>query len=538
VSRLLASVLALASFASAGSDADVLAASGIEVTPDGLRAYFRRILPAPGDEARIDALIARLGDGSGALRAEAMRRLTGIPFGSGGALRRAAGSHDPEVRRRVALILEARRGNAHLAVLEAAFRAIDADDIPGLAEPVIAAIPVLSDSYLLDAARNALVATVQPDDAGLLETAAANRHAEVRRAVAAALPLALGARAPAALRTMLRDADDRVRLAAAEALARQGDRSCLATLGVLLEADDIDVRVRSVMLLRAATGLRFDYLPYDDPPRRAATAASWRQWIAGEGAHVELRTPLEIARPFLGRTLVCVLSNNKGELIEYDRQGRETFRSPQLQLPWGCEGLADGNRLVAIYNAQAVIEYDVTGREVWRCDNLPGHPMSVRRLDNGHTLLACSDADKVIEIARDGRIRWQVELKGRPVDARRLENGNTLVALYNGKRVVEVTPSGKVVWEVACEGSPSSATRLENGNTLVSGVAATPVCEFDRQGAVVWSVPAQVIKNCYEAQRLPDGHTLISTYQGWTEVDRGGNIVAEKRLGACRAIRY
>jgi hypothetical protein len=65
---------------------------------------------------------------------------------------------------------------------------------------------------------------------------------------------------------------------------------------------------------------------------------------------------------------------------------------------------------------------------------------------------------------RDARLQW-------PRDADRLPNGNTLVTDSNGNRVLEVAPNGTVVWQVAV-GFPYEAERLSTGDESAGGPAA------------------------------------------------------------------
>ena len=63
--------------------------------------------------------------------------------------------------------------------------------------------------------------------------------------------------------------------------------------------------------------------------------------------------------------------------------------------PWAVQGLASGGRLVALYSTNTLVEYRADGHERVRIP-VPGGPMSVRRLDNGNTLVACNNAQKVV----------------------------------------------------------------------------------------------------------------------------------------------
>jgi hypothetical protein len=223
----------------------------------------------------------------------------------------------------------------------------------------------------------------------------------------------------------------------------------------------------------------------------------------------------------LGRTLVV----SRGAVVELDTDRKEQWK---MQLPgaaWGCQGLPNGNRLVAINSHAMVIEYDSSGKEVWRKDRLPAPPTSVQRLDSGSTLVACSNVNQVVEISPDGSTT-AIPVAGRPIWAQRLDNGNTLVALQETQRVVEVDGAGRILWEVRTGGHPPShAVRLENGNTLVTLTQARKVVEYDPTGrTIVWSTQAPLV-NPQVAQRLASGHTLVGDNSGVQEFDAAGKPV-------------
>lgn len=79
------------------------------------------------------------------------------------------------------------------------------------------------------------------------------------------------------------------------------------------------------------------------------------------------------------------------------------------------------------------------------------------RLKNGHTLIADSGHQRVIEVDSSGLVTWQFgatdapwvggEYLNRPTDARRLDNGNTLITDSGNARVIEVNIGKFVVWQ-------------------------------------------------------------------------------------------
>jgi outer membrane protein assembly factor BamB len=289
-----------------------------------------------------------------------------------------------------------------------------------------------------------------------------------------------------------------------------------------MDSPSSKIRIKSHQALRALTGHQIDFAPEGKPEDRAKAVAAWKQWISASGASAKLTLPLTEQHVLLGRTLY--VSQSQSILVELDADKKKRWETRLPGPAWGCQGLPNGNRLVAVYAQSLVMEFDADGKEIWRKEGLPGPPYSVQRLDNGSTLVACADVQQVIEIAPDGTTK-PINVQGRPMSAQRLENGNTLVALQQGNKVVEVDASGKIVWEVRTGNGPAHAVRLENGNTLISLMNTRQVVEYDPTGkTIVWRSNAR-FANPYAAQRLSNGHTLVSDNQGLHEVDADGTKI-------------
>lgn len=84
-------------------------------------------------------------------------------------------------------------------------------------------------------------------------------------------------------------------------------------------------------------------------------------------------------------------------------------------------------------------------------------PFTAIRLENGNTVIGCTNGNRVIEVDGDGKIVWSVtndDLGENLIDdacgIQRLPNGNTVIASYHAKgdkvKLLEVTPEKKVVW--------------------------------------------------------------------------------------------
>ena len=84
-------------------------------------------------------------------------------------------------------------------------------------------------------------------------------------------------------------------------------------------------------------------------------------------------------------------------------------------------------------------------------------PFTAIRLDNGNTVIGCTNGNRVIEVDGDGKIVWSVDNDDLGEDLiddacgiQRLPNGNTMITSYHAKgdnvKLTEVNRDKKVVW--------------------------------------------------------------------------------------------
>jgi hypothetical protein len=126
--------------------------------------------------------------------------------------------------------------------------------------------------------------------------------------------------------------------------------------------------------------------------------------------------------------------------------------------------LPNGNYLAPHLLDFAVKEYDPESGKVLRVFPTDDRgrdkrdwPFTAIRLVNGNTLIACTNGNRIIEVAAEGKIIWSVDNQDIGEDlfndacgAQRLPNGNTVISSYHAKRgevkLFEVTRDKKVVW--------------------------------------------------------------------------------------------
>jgi len=388
---------------------------------------------------------------------------------------------------------------------------------------VLATAPLLTEDYLLQAATHAVDAAATKDDVANLIEALEKGPAEAQLIAMRAASRLAPEEAKSPLAKLLPAASDRVRLAAVKALANLEERKdVLETLVRLLESPNAKIRARSYQSLSMLTGQKIPFLPEAKAEDRTTGVRAWQRWVEESGADSKWTLPLADQMVPLGRILF--VSSSQATVMEMDADHKQRWQARIPGPAWGCQGLPNGHRLVAVYAASMVIEYDADGKEIWRKDRLPGPPFSVQRLDNGNTLVACSTSKLLVEIAPDGTTTT-ISLEGNPISAQRLDNGNTLVALQQANSVAEVDRSGRIVSSIRTPSPPAHAVRLENGNTLVTLPNQRQVVEYDSTGTnQVWRTQVP-LSNPFAAQRLPSGSTLVADHTGVREIDAAGTNV-------------
>lgn len=515
--------------------ADLLKSVGTGTDRDDVAALLKRLASGETDQ-RTRELIGRLGADDYRQREQATETLLSLPLADASALRSASDSDDLETRLRARYVLANRYGRSERDLLVAALVVVADKKHKGLAKAILAATPAGGhDPALVADMADALAATANDDDLGMLSEAVAKRKGMARQAAAMALARRFGDKAEKSLAPLLESDSDDERLSGLQALADAGRRSALPRLLKLLESDEVETRAEAVKLLRAATGESFGYVPYADALQRAPGRRAWAQWVQTQGEKAKLRHPLVFQPTLKGRTLVVF--HSRGKIVEYDRQKKQRLTASLGGNPWAVSVLDNGHILAGSYGLKKIVEFDRSGKVVWQSGQLPGGPMSVQRLANGNTLAALSDAQRVVEIDKTGKIVWSARVNGRPACARRLANGNTLVAAHRGGKVLEVNRAGREVWSIDGLQDPQTAQRLANGNTFVALTEGNAVAEYTRDGKRVWIMKG--FKTALDAQRLPNGNTLVADTEGVREYDREGKVVWEiKGGGVSRICRY
>jgi hypothetical protein len=211
--------------------------------------------------------------------------------------------------------------------------------------------------------------------------------------------------------------------------------------------------------------------------------------------------------------------NTKKEVVwKYESKPKtETIGKVEIH---AFQRLANGDTMISESGNTRIIEVNKDGKIVveipLQVKKASAHrdTRMVRKLANGHYLV-CHEGDGCVkDYDAKGKVIWEYELdlNGRPranghgveghgtevFGAVRLENGNTLIAGGNNNRVIEVTPEKKIVWQVDQKDLPgitfawvTTLHVLPNGNIIIGNCHAGPdnpqLIEVNREKKVVWS---------------------------------------------------
>jgi hypothetical protein len=181
-----------------------------------------------------------------------------------------------------------------------------------------------------------------------------------------------------------------------------------------------------------------------------------------------------------------------------------------------------------------------------------------QRLDNGLTMIVESGPARILEVDKDGKIQHEIKLKvNRPNPhsdtrlVRKIANGHYLVAHESDGAVREYDGSGKIVWDYevplfgkerkgghgpeAFGNSIFSAARLANGNTLIGGGNGHCVLEVTPQKEIVWNLeqndlPGITLAWVTRVERLPNGNTLFGNCHAGPDNPQFIEVTRDKKV--------
>ena len=220
-----------------------------------------------------------------------------------------------------------------------------------------------------------------------------------------------------------------------------------------------------------------------------------------------------------GWTKIVEVKPDKQTVWEYDAAKMNGNEGRKVEVH-AFQRLDDGSTMIVESGPARIIEVDREGQIKKEIKLKVDHPSThsdtrlVRKIANGHYLVAHESDGVVREYDADGKIVWDFEVPlfghekkgghgpeafGNSVfSAIRLPDGNTLIGAGNGHSVLEVTPSKEIVWKLEQNDLPgitlawvTRVERLPNGNTVFGNCHAGPdnpqFIEVTPEKKVVWT---------------------------------------------------
>ena len=148
----------------------------------------------------------------------------------------------------------------------------------------------------------------------------------------------------------------------------------------------------------------------------------------------------------------------------------------------------------------------------------------------GLTWIADYSDNRVIAVDADGKVVEHYDEVYGAWDVEPIGDDRLLVTEFAVSRVREIDrKTKKTVWEFENLKNPYDADRLPNGNTLIADTFGSRVLEIDRDGKIVWSFAKDI--RPFDADRLANGNTLIADVlkDRVIEVNAAGEIVWRSR---------
>jgi hypothetical protein len=245
-----------------------------------------------------------------------------------------------------------------------------------------------------------------------------------------------------------------------------------------------------------------------------------RTVIVGEDGKVKWRVDLPASDGWVqpnGNVLLALYGTKElpnGGVVEIDRDTKEfvfAYKGQQKEIST-VQALGDGKYLVAELGDEprAIVinrAGEILEKMPLKCQKENAHMQTrmLRRLKNGNYIAPHLLDFAVMEYdPNSGEVlrTFPTDDRGRdkrdwPFTAIRLENGNTLIGCTNGNRVIEVDSKGKIVWKVDNDDigeklfdDACGVQRLPNGNTVVTSYHAkgdmVKLFEVTRDKKVVW----------------------------------------------------
>jgi HEAT repeat protein len=408
----------------------------------------------------------------------------------------------------------------------------------GAVQALLRYLPFADDDNVLAEVQGALNALAYKDGKAdpLLLAALADKRPLLRAVAAEALVQGASDKELAEVRKLLKDADPKVRLQTALALAGQRDREAVPVL-INLVGDSADQATPAEEFLTRLAG---EDAPIGDAgtdeTARGKRKEAWAKWWKEKGDKVRMLSLRELPRRqrLLGLTLLICPNNAMVAELGQDGKIRWQFSANN---PWDAQVIGRDRLFLLESGLRRVAERNLRGEVLWQMNYNNIWPVGAQRLPNGNIFLTSGNC--LVEMTRNGRevLRYN-RPQGDIYAARKFKNGQ-IIYVTNSGIVQRLSGTGKEIksWHI-----PNPTNQgihiLDNGNVVYPQQHTNRVYEYNPNGRQVWTATATQPAAVW---RLPNGHTLISS--AWpnqvVEVDRAGKEVwkATTTMQALRVYR-
>jgi hypothetical protein len=516
-------------------DLKVVRERGFKGEGPDLIAYFReRTLKQP-DPKEITSLVKQLGDEEFPVREKAYQKLASMGAAALAGLKE--GENDPilEIRKRVSELKTRIDTKAEPALQIAAARVLAKLKTDGTADVLLAFLPFVNDTQVVDELCRTLGAVAvkdgKPDP--LIVKSLGDNIAVKRAAAGEALVRARVKEEFGNVKQLLKDKDINVRFRVCMAMLTAQDRDILPIMVDLLgELDPAKLWPIEEALVRLAGDKAPNVSLGSDAASRKACRDGWAKWLADNEKNIDM-TRLTADNLFLGYTLLVQYNNrigvgikpNMGEVYELDTKKNVRWKIEINTYPVDAQVIGGNRVLVAEYNGNRVTERDIKGDIKWDY-NCGGNPFQVQRLPNGNTFIAMQG--RLIEVDRNRKEVWSYQRNQQDIiRARKLPGGEYVFITQQGiyHRMDAKNNVIKSFNMMPVQNLFGSIDVLANGNIIVPHYQNHRVIEYNKDGAQVSAINVNWPNS---AVRLPSGNTLVASQQQRQifEFDRNGNQVA------------
>jgi HEAT repeat protein len=500
---------------------------------------LKKRTPSDADREKVLALIAKLGDKTATVRDKAMADLVALGAEAVPFLRQTQGNadRDPKLAEAAQKCLSQIDPDAAPPLPAVAARLLAMRRPAGGAAAVLAYLPSAEDDQMAGELRTALAALAVKDgkaDPALVK--GLEDKSPARRAAAAeALAFAGAADQRDAIRKLLKDADQDVRLRVAIALSSTQDKEAIPPLIALITELPPARAGQAEYQLRLLAG---DGAPEasagDDAASRKKTRAAWEAWWKKNGAKLQLAR-LDSRQQLLGYTIVVDMYDQVkrgGRVVELDRHGKVRWEWVGVGNPGPLSAqILPGDRvLISEHNMGRVVERDLKGKELW--SHAINQPMMAKRRSNGNTFMV--GRGQIIELDKAGKELLNVNRMNfwDILSAARMKNGEVVYITQQGQ-VTRLDKEGKKEIKHFQAGSGGMyhfgyCDLMQNDHVLVPAFSFNKVIEYDGNGKEVWSA---AVTQPICAKRLPNGNTLVTSMNPSkvVELNRAGKVVWETK---------